>query len=58
MTMAVPLAGLNMNLDIPANYFVADGKNSVLKITATGLASSARVDCLKWLTAIGNQVDY
>ena len=55
MTVAIPLAGFNMNLDVTANHLAVEGENGIFEIAAPVVTDSARIYCLKWLTVIGDQ---
>jgi hypothetical protein len=58
MTVAIPLARFDMDLDVPANHLAVEGKNGIFEITAPVVTDSARVYCLKSLAIIGNQIFY
>jgi len=54
MTVAVPLAGLNMNFDISADHLTVEGKNGIFEITASAVTGSAGIYCPELLTVVGN----
>jgi len=56
MTVAKPLAGLNMNLDVPTNRLTVEGKDGIFEVTAPVVADSARIYCLELLAVVGNAV--
>ena len=58
MTVAIPLAGSNMNFDVTADHLAVEGKNGIFEITATVVAGSAWVYCLKLLAFVGDQAVY
>jgi hypothetical protein len=56
MTVAVPLAGLNVNLDVTANHLTIEGKNGIFEITTSVVAGSARIYRLELLAVVCNAV--
>jgi hypothetical protein len=58
MAVSLPLAGFDVNLDIPARDTAVDNKNSVFEIAAAPVADSARKDYMKRLTGIGHRVSH
>ncbi|MBA7706622.1 hypothetical protein ES703_115477 [subsurface metagenome] len=52
MTVAIPLAGFNVDLDVSFYYFAVDGENSICEITTTATTNSTRMDYLKLFTGI------
>ena len=55
MTVAIPLARPNMNLDVTANHLAIEGKDGIFEITAPVMADSAWIYCLKSLAFVGDQ---
>jgi hypothetical protein len=58
MTMALPLAGPAMDLDISAYYAAVDGKNGVFEITAAGVTDPSRENYIKPFAGISYRVPY
>jgi len=56
MTMTIPLAGFNMNLDVSFYYLAVYSENSVSKVTATAIANSTWIDYLELFTGVSAQV--
>jgi len=55
MTVALPVAGFEMDLDVACYPLTVDDKDSILKITAGDIAASARVNHSKLPTAVSTQ---
>jgi hypothetical protein len=58
MAVAVPLAGFDVDLDIPDYHAAVNTKNGIFEITAAGVADSARKNYLKPFASIGHGVSY
>jgi hypothetical protein len=55
MAVALPLARVDMYLDVSGCCLAVDGEDSILKIAAGGVAASARVDYVNLLATVGSQ---
>jgi len=58
MTVAVPLAGSDMDLDVSRYHLAIDNKNGIPKVATTGGASSTRIHYLKSLPRVGDQIGH
>jgi hypothetical protein len=58
MAVAVPLAGFDVDLDIPGYHMAVNAKNGIFEITAAGVADPARKNYLKPFASIGHGVSY
>jgi hypothetical protein len=58
MTMAIPLTGPDMNLDITCYCPAVDGKNSVPEVATGIIAHPSGEDYLNLRTGIGKQIRY
>jgi len=58
MAVAMPVAGLGMDLDVSAYYAAVDGKNGIFEITAAGVTDPARKNYVKPFAGISNRVPY
>jgi hypothetical protein len=57
MSMAIPLAGFDVQLDVSRHRLAVDGEDGILKITSAEAVSPARVNYFQLLTHVGNQFD-
>ena len=58
MTMAIPLAGFNMNFDVSCYYDVINSEDNVSEVTTTPGVDSTGVYYLQSFAGISNQIGY
>jgi hypothetical protein len=58
MSVGMPLAGFDVDLDIPGYHVAVNAKNGIFEITAAGVAGPARENYMKPFASIGHGVSY
>jgi hypothetical protein len=58
MAVAVPLAGLDVNLDVSAHCPAVESEDGIFEIAAAGVTGPARENYMKPFTGIGDRVSY
>ena len=58
MAVAIPLAGLDVNLDVSAHYPAVGGKDGIFEVTAAGVTGPAWENYMKPFACIRDRVPY
>jgi len=55
VTVALPLTGFYVHLDVSGYHLIADGEDSVLEVAAGSVTASAWMNYAKLFTVVSNQ---